>query len=61
MLHGMESPVAASISDPALVSHQHAMLGNLLVDDVHPVWAAVGPSEDMLPDDGLCPTMGHTL
>ena len=37
------------------------MPGNLLVDDVRPVWATVGPSEDMLPDDGLCPTIGRTL
>jgi hypothetical protein len=37
------------------------MLGNLLVDSVRPVWAEVGPSKDMLPDERLCPTMGHTL
>jgi hypothetical protein len=49
------------IGDPALVPHQRVMLENLLVDGVRPVWAAVGPSEDMLPDDGLCPTMGRTL
>jgi len=37
------------------------MPDNLLVDGVRPVWVAVGPSEDMLPDNGLCPTTGHTL
>ena len=57
----MESPVAAPIGDPALVCHQRMMPGNLLVDGVHPVWVAVGQSKDMLPDDGLCPTKGHTL
>jgi hypothetical protein len=57
----MESPVAAPIGDPTLVPCQCAMLGNLLVNDVHPMWAAVGPSKDMLPDDGLRPTTGHTL
>jgi hypothetical protein len=49
------------IGDLALVPHQRVMLENLLVDDVRPVWAAVGPSEEMLPDDGLCPTTGRTL
>ena len=57
----MESPVAAPICDPALVRHQRVMPGNILVNGVRPVWVAVGPSEDMLPDDGLCPTMRHTL
>jgi hypothetical protein len=37
------------------------MPGNLLVDVVHPVWAAVSPSEDMLPNDEQCPTMRCTL
>ena len=60
MLHGTKSPVAAPIGDPALVRRQRMMLGNLLVDGICPVWAAVGPS-DMLPDDGLCLTMGRTL
>jgi hypothetical protein len=37
------------------------MPDNLLVDGVHPMWAAVGPSEDMLLVDGLCPTTRRTL
>ena len=49
------------IGDPALVHHQRVMSGNLLVDGIRLVWAVVGPSEDMLPDDELCPTMGRTL
>ena len=53
--------MAAPISDLALVPHQREMPGNLLVDGVRPVWVVVSPSEDMLPDDGLCPTMGRTL
>ena len=53
--------MAAPIGDLALVPHQREMLGNLLVDGVRPVWVVVSPSEDMLPDDGLCPTMGRTL
>ena len=57
----MESSVAAPIGDLALVHCRHVMPGNLLIDSVHPVWAVVVPSEDMLPDDGLCPTTGRTL
>ena len=53
--------MAAPIGDLALVPHQREMLGNLLVDGVRPVWVVVSPSEDMLPDDGLCPTTGRTL
>jgi hypothetical protein len=34
---------------------------NLLVDGAHPMWAKVSPSKDMLPDETLCPTTGHTL
>ena len=37
------------------------MPDNLHVDGVRPMWAAVGPSEDMIPDDGLCPTTWRTL
>ena len=37
------------------------MLGNLLVEGVRPLWAEVGPSEDMLPNKRLYPTIGHTL
>ena len=61
MLHGTKLPVAATIGDSALVHRQRMMLGNLLIDSVCPVWAVVGPSEDMLPDDGLCPTTRSTL
>ena len=50
--------MAAPIDDLALVHCQCMMLGNLPIDGVHLVWAAVGPSEDMLPDDRL---MGRTL
>ena len=57
----MESPVAAPIGDPTLVRRQRVMPSNILIDDVCPVLAVVGPSEDMLPDDRLCPTMGRTL
>ena len=53
--------MAAPIGDLALVNRQRVMLGNLLVDGVRPMWAAVGPSEDMLLDDGLCATMRRTL
>ena len=49
------------ISDPALVRRQSMMPGNFLIDGVHPVWAVVGPSEDMIPDDGLCLIKGRTL
>ena len=57
----MESSVAAPINDLALVHRQCVMPGNLLVNGVHPVLATVGPSEDMLPNDGLCPTTGRFL
>jgi hypothetical protein len=57
----MESLVAAPISDLALVPHQSTMPGNLLVDDARLMWAEVGLSEDMLPDEGLCPTTWRTL
>jgi hypothetical protein len=57
----MKSPVAASIGDLALVPRQRMMPGNLLVDNVRPKWALVHPSEDMLPDERLCPTIGCTL
>ena len=57
----MKLLVATTIGDPALVHRQRVMLGNLLIDGVRPVWVAVGPSKDMLPDDGLCPTTGRTL
>ena len=53
--------VAVPIGDLALVPRQRAMPGNLLVDGIHPMRAAIGPSEDMLPDDGLCPTTRRTL
>ena len=53
--------MAAPIGDLVLVRRQCAMPGSLLVDEVRPMWAAVGPSEDMLADDGLCPTTGRTL
>ena len=53
--------MVAPIGDLALVHRQHAMPGNLLVDCVRPMWAAVGPSEDMLPNERLCPTTGCTL
>ena len=53
--------MATPISDLALVCRQRAMSGNVLVDNVRPVWAAVGPSEDMIPDDGLCLIKGRTL
>jgi hypothetical protein len=57
----MESPMAAPIGDPTLVHLQRVMPGNLLINGVRPVWETVGPNEDMLPDDRLYPTMGHTL
>ena len=57
----MKSLVAAPIGNLALVCRQRMMPGNLLIDGVRPVWVAVGPSKDMLPDDGLCPTTGRTL
>ena len=60
-MHGTESHVLAPIGDLAWVRRRCAMPGNLLVDDVCPVWAAVGSSDDMLLDDGLCPTTGRTL
>jgi hypothetical protein len=53
--------MAAPIGDPTLVHLQRVMLGNLLINGVRLVWATVGPNEDMLPVDGLYPTMGHTL
>jgi hypothetical protein len=57
----MKSPVAAPIDDLALVPHQRVIPDNLLVDGVHHVWAEVGLSEDMPPDEGLCPTTRCTL
>ena len=53
--------MATPIDDLALVPRQRTMPGNLLVDGVCPIWAVAGPIDDMLPNDGLCPTTGRTL
>ena len=53
--------MATPIGNLALVHQQRTMKSNLLIDDVCPMWAVVGPSDDMIPDDGLCLTMERTL